>query len=110
VRFNDQKFLGNYPTIGLPCGSVAINMLFHVVSTDQPGIYGEPIELVKMVPEHWVDADFKSFLYPKPDFHINGLYPWDWTLVCFKKRRHPDLSFVEYDIMDVFTECRPSNI
>jgi hypothetical protein len=60
-----------------------------------------------MVPEHWVDTDFRSFLYPKPDFHINGLYPWDWTLVCFKKRRHPDVTFVEYEVMDVMTECRP---
>jgi hypothetical protein len=29
--------------------------------------------------------------------------------VCEKKRRHPDVMFVEYEIMDV-TECRPSNI
>ncbi|KZS04647.1 Uncharacterized protein APZ42_032364 [Daphnia magna] len=35
------------------------------------------------------------------------MYPWDWTLVCFKKRRYPDLTFVEYEIMDVVTECRP---
>nr|CAH0109982.1 unnamed protein product [Daphnia galeata] len=107
MRFNDEQFKGSYPMIGHPCGSVSTSLSFHLVSTNQVGLSGEEVELVVMVPEHWVDIDFRSFLYPKPDFHINGLYPWDWTLVCFKKRRHPDVTFVEYEVMDVMTECRP---
>ncbi|KAK4017315.1 hypothetical protein OUZ56_032262 [Daphnia magna] len=87
MRFNEQKFQGNYPMIGVPCGSVAASLSFHLVSTNQIGLCGEQVELVHMVPEHWVDTDFGSFLYPRPDFHINGMYPWDWTLVCFKKKK-----------------------
>ncbi|XP_046633168.1 uncharacterized protein LOC124312761 [Daphnia pulicaria] len=82
MRFNDHKFKGNYPMIGLPYGSVAASWSFHLVWTNQIGLCGVQVELGYMVSEHWVDNEFRSFLYPRPDFHINGMYPWDWTLVC----------------------------
>ncbi|KZR95484.1 Uncharacterized protein APZ42_010777, partial [Daphnia magna] len=58
MRFNEQKFQGKYPMIGVPCGSVAASLSFHLVSTNQIGLCGEQVELVHMVPEHLVDTDF----------------------------------------------------
>ncbi|XP_046651050.1 uncharacterized protein LOC124342123 [Daphnia pulicaria] len=104
-RYNGGPFRGTYPTIGLPPGSSSQELLFHVVSSDQTGPDGKSFELVSLVPKDWVDVDFKYFLHPHPDFNVNGLYTWEWLLINFKKRRYPELTFVEYDIMDLTTEC-----
>ncbi|XP_046642432.1 uncharacterized protein LOC124327513 [Daphnia pulicaria] len=104
-RYNGGLFRGTYPTIGLPPGSSSQELLFHVVSSDQTGPDGKSFELVSLVPKDWVDVDFKYFLHPHPDFNVNGLYTWEWLLINFKKRRYPELTFVEYDIMDLTTEC-----
>lgn len=68
MRFNEEKFQGNYPMIGVPCGSVATSLSFHLVSTNQIDLCGEQVELVHMVPEHWVDADFRRFPGSKTRF------------------------------------------
>jgi hypothetical protein len=87
MRFYEYKFKGNYLMIGLPCGLVAASLSFHVVLTLSNRSFGVKVKLVHMVPEHWVDTDFRIFLYPRPYFYVNDMYPWYWTLVYVKKKK-----------------------
>lgn len=76
-----------------------------MVSSEQSNRDGNLTGLLYMIPENWLDTDWKNFIYPATHFHVNGLYPWDWNLINFKKRRFPEMTFVEYEIMDIITEC-----
>ena len=59
------------------------------------------------VPETWMDQSVQYFLYPLPGFIVHGSKPWNWGEISFKKRRFPDETFVEYDVVDVLTETGP---
>lgn len=71
--------------MGLAAGPLNVPLLFHVVSSEQSDRDGNLTELLYMIPENWLDTDWKHFVYPAPHFHVNGLYPWDWNLINFKK-------------------------
>jgi hypothetical protein len=91
--------------IGIGAGSTNQELLFRVVSSEQIGQDKEDIELVMMVPKDWVDVDCRYVLHPHPDQTVQGLYTWEWPLISFKKRRYPEMTMVEYEIMDLITEC-----
>jgi hypothetical protein len=59
---NDQTLKGNYPMIGLSCSQLIKK------------VFWKSSEIVNMVEENWeLDTEFRSFMYPRPDFHISGI-------------------------------------
>ena len=87
------------------CSSFEDDLPFHVViipnQIDQSGQSGT---YVLVVPAYWVDQTYKYVLYPHPGFHLNGVYPQDWSERVFNLRRYPKATFVEYVVGDFGTD------
>ena len=56
-----------------------------------------------------MDVNLAYFLYPSPGFNVNGVKPWNWEEISFKKKRLPETTYVEYDVVDLLTETGPGN-
>jgi hypothetical protein len=56
-----------------------------------------------------MDVNLAYFLYPSPGFNVNGVKPWNWEDISLKKRRLPETTYVEYDVVDLLTETGAGN-
>lgn len=84
------------------------DLLFSVVITgNQPDLSGRPRRIAYIVPQTWLDGRCMFFLYPPPDFHVKGLYPWKWGQFCYFRRPYPTRTWVEYELTDLVTETGP---
>lgn len=100
---------GIYSDIGTPASALQAPLNYHVVLTTEPDADGGVQTFVYKVPETWMDVNLAYFLYPSPGFNVNGVKPWNWGDISFKKRRFPVTSYVEYDVVDLLTETGPGN-
>ncbi|KAK4013220.1 hypothetical protein OUZ56_025454 [Daphnia magna] len=98
---------GIYSDIGTPASALQAPLNYHVVLTTEPDADGGVQTFVYKVPETWMDVNLAYFLYPSPGFNVNGVKPWNWGDISFKKRRFPVTSYVEYDVVDLLTETGP---
>ena len=106
-RQNDC-WVGNYDFVGKP-GNLQDPLSFHVVLCTATRCDGGVTTIVYKVPATWVDESFQYFVHPPPDYTVNGLHPWDWGLISFKKRRYPETTWLEHNVADILTETSPSN-
>jgi hypothetical protein len=100
---------GIYSDIGTPASALQAPLNYHVVLTTEPDEDGDVQTFVNKVPETWMDVNLAYFLYPSPGFNVNGVKPWNWGDISFKKRRFPESSYVEYDVVDLLTETGSGN-
>ncbi|KAK4017933.1 hypothetical protein OUZ56_000009 [Daphnia magna] len=100
---------GIYSDIGTPASALQAPLNYHVVLTTEPDADGGVQTFVYKVPETWMDVNLAYFLYPSPGFNVNGVKPWNWGDISFKKRRFPETSYVEYDVVDLLTETGPGD-
>ena len=75
-----------------------------VISKHPDEVDGGWLDVFFLIPGTWIDWEGKRFLYPGPDYHVNGLPPWEWRDISYRRRRHPESSWMEYDIAEFLNE------
>lgn len=97
---------GEYENVGKAVEpAMASNPLsYHIIVCKQPDIEnGNECEVIFQVPSSWLDWEQKRFVYPAPGYNVNGLDPWNWRDMNYRRRRYPESSWVEYEVSQYIT-------
>ena len=98
---------GEYDDVGKVVAKLNVgqDLQYHLVISKQPDeVDGDYVDVFFLIPVTWIDWEGKRFLYPGPDYQVHGLPPWEWRDLSYRRRRHPEPSWVEYDIAEFINE------
>lgn len=98
---------GSYGPANVPN---AESMLYHVASTKEVGEDKDIHISYAAIPVTWFDQSKSYYVYPPGDYLVGNKEPIDWANRTYFRHASPSMGWLEYDVLNIETDDKPSNI